>query len=233
MNGRTAMRSKKQSRRVAAWIYAVINPIIASLEREISLLDSGNLTWRPYTLRCEMIRTIQEYVDPAQWPNYQDFLAEHPKSVFVPAFKRHDSNVDALNGAAQALFSRLPSWPAFTESVQVALESYEARRASLGPGATSAADMGEGLKEEIAQHLINNSEVLPSHYVISSFWNSEGRARLAPLRNSPEFRPVQQAMKHLLEQSAKLKQALESYRLSLSREYDVPAAPIPGAAFEE
>lgn len=227
------MRAKKQPRRVAAWIYAVINPIIASLEREISLLDSGNLTWRAYTLRCEMIKTVQEYVDAAQWPNYQDFLAEHPKSAFVPAFKRHDSNVDALNNAARALFSRLPSWPAFADSVRTALESYEARRASLGPQATAIADMGRGLNEEIAQHLINNSQILPSHYVISSFWNSEGGARLASLRNSPEFRPVQQATEHLLEQSAKLKQALEAYRLSLSREYDVPAAPVPGAAFEQ
>jgi len=71
------MAQRKQSRRVAAWIYVVINPIIDSLQRELSFLNSGNLTWRSRTNQCELIKTIQEYVDPGQWPNYQVFLAEY------------------------------------------------------------------------------------------------------------------------------------------------------------
>lgn len=231
MSRRTVLPPKKQSRRVAAWIYAVINPIIDSLQREILLLDSGNLTWRSYSSRCEMIKPIQEYVDSTQWPNYQDFLEEHPKSIFVPGFKQHDMILDVLNSASQALFSRLLSWPAFLDSLQVALNAYEGRRESLGPTAQPLVDAGE-VKEEVAQHLINNSQTLPSHYVISSFWNSEGRARLSSLRNDATFRPVHESRTNLLKHSAKLKRALEAYRLSLSRDYDVPAAPVPGVPLE-
>ena len=226
------MPPKKQFRRVAAWIYAVINPIIDSLQRELSLLDSGNLTWRAYSRRCEMIRTIQEYVDSTQWPNYQDFLAEHPDSAFVPGFKHHDSRLDALNTAAQVLFDRMLSWPDFLDSVQAAFTTYENQRASLGPLAQSLSDMGKDVQEEVAQHLINNTQVLPSHYVISRFWNSVGMNLLA-FRNRPEFQPLHQSRDSLLEHSAKLKRALESYRLSLSRSYDVPAAPVPGIPSEE
>jgi hypothetical protein len=226
------MPPKKQARRVAAWIYAVVNPIIDSLQREISLLEMGNLTWRAYSGRSEMIRTIQEYVDSTQWPNYQDFLAEHPRSVFIPGFKQHDSEVDALNNVAHALFARLLSWPAFLDLVQSGLTAYENRRSTLGPRAKPIEEMGEGVKEELAQYLVNNVQELPAHYVISSFWNSEGRARLASLRSESTFRPLLQSVKNLLQHSAKLKHALESHRLNLAREYDVPAAPVPGLPLE-
>lgn len=223
---------KKQFRRVAAWIYVVINPVIDSLEREMSLLDSGNLTWRPRTGRCEMIKTIQEYVDSRQWPNYQDFLAEHPKSVFVSGFKQHDSSVEALNNVAQALFSRMLSWPEFLKEVQNALTTYENQRESLGPRAQPLSDMAKDIPEEIAQHVINNVQVLPSHYIISQLWR-EGGSNLLSFRNRPEFGPLDHSKEKLLEHSTKLKQALESFRLTLSRRYDVPAAPVPGLSFEE
>jgi len=209
-----------------------MNPIIGSLERELSLLDSGNLTWRAYSGRCEMIRTTQEYVDSTQWPNYQDFLAEHPKSVFIPGFKRHDSKVGDLDTVAKVLFDRMLSWKDFLDSVDAALKTYESQRGSLGPQAQALTDMRRDVREEAAQHIINNAQLLPSHYVVSAFWNSEGKSLLA-IRNRPEFRDLHQARINLSEISAKLKQALERYRLSLSRDYDVPAAPVPGISFEQ
>jgi len=224
------MPPKKQSRRVAAWIYVVINPIIGSLEREISLLDSGNLTWRAYSRRCEMIKAIQQYVDSTQWPNYEDFVAEHAE--FATKFKHHDSDVDSLNNVAHALFDRLLSFPTFSVLFRAAMESYETRRASLGPRAQSLADMGEGVQEEAVQHLINNVQELPSHYIISPFWNSEGRGRLASLRSDATFLPLIQSKDSVLRHSANLKQELENHRLALSREYDVPAAPVPGVPLE-
>jgi hypothetical protein len=223
---------RKQVRRVAAWIYVVINPIIDGLQRELSLLESANLTWRARTRQCEMIKKIQEYVDSTQWPNYQDFLAEHPRSVFVTGFKQHDSNVEGLNNVAQVLFDRLLSWPEFQKEVQSALTTYENQRASLGPRAQSLSDMGKDIPEEIAQHVINNVQVLPSHYIISQFWNEVG-SNLLSFRNRPEFGPLHQAREKLLQHSTRLKQALESHRLTLSRRYDVPAAPVPGVSFEE
>jgi hypothetical protein len=179
-----------------------------------------------------MIKTIQEYVDSTQWPNYQDFLAEHPKSIFVQGFKQHDSNVEGLNNVAGVLFDRLLSLPDFVNEVKNALKRYEDQRASLGPRAQSLNDMAKDIPEEIAQHLINNVQVLPSHYVISQFWNEVG-SNLLSFRNRPEFLPLHQAREKLLGHSTKLKQALESFRLVLSRRHDVPAAPVPGLSFEE
>ncbi len=226
------MPAKKPSRRVAAWIYAVINPIIDSLQRELTLLDSGNLTWRAHSGRCEMIRTIQEYVDSTQWPNYQDFLGAHPRSFFIPGFKQHDSKVGDLNTAAKVLFDRLISWPEFSTWVDAALTTYETRRASLGPQAPSFIHIRDDVRKEVAMHLINNVQTLPSHYVISPFWNFE-RNSLLTFRNRPEFRDLHRASESLSEISAKVKLALESFRLSLSRDYDVPAAPVPGVSLEE
>jgi hypothetical protein len=226
------MPQKKQSRRVAAWIYAVINPIINSLERELSLLDSGNLTWRPHLGRCEMIRTIQEYVDSAQWPNYQDFLAEHPNSVFRPGFDQHDSDVRTLNTVAQELFNRMLSWSKFSDALDVALGTYERQRASLDPQFPMLVHTAKDVPKLAAEYVINNAQTLPSHYTISAFWNLLGKELIA-FRNLPEFQALHRCKDRLAENSSKLKQALESYRLSLSRDYDVPAAPVPGLSFEE
>jgi hypothetical protein len=232
MSRRVDLPPKKQSRRVAAWIYAVINPIIDSLQRELSLLDSGNLTWRSQTGRCEVIRTIQEYVDPTQWPNYQDFVAEHPKSLFAQGFNLHDSRLEGLNTAAKALFDRMLSWRHFSDSVDAALAAYESQRPSLGLQAPSFTSIREDVPKIAAEYLINNAQTLPSHYLISPFWNSAGKDLLA-FRSLPQFQPLHRSRDSLAEHSARLRQMLEGYRLSLSRDYDIPAAPVPGIFFEE
>lgn len=179
-----------------------------------------------------MIKTIQEYVDSTQWPNYQDFLAEHRKSPFIGGFNQHDSNVEGLNNAAQVLFDRMLTWPDFLDSVQKALASYENQRASLGPQTPSLVHTAREIPKEVALHLINNAQVLPSHYVLSQFWNEVG-SDLLSFRNRPEFHSLHASREKLLERSTKLKQALESFRLNLSRRHDVPAAPVPGVSFEE
>jgi len=232
MANRLDVPPRKQFRRVAAWIYAVLNPIVDSLQRELSFLDSGNLTWRSRTNQCEMIRTIQEYVDSTQWPNYQDFLAEHRTSSMTPIFQKHDSNLEKVNTAANAVFIWMVNSRIFLDSFEAALTQYDSQRTSLGRPTESFADTKKDVREEAAQHVINNIPTLPSHYVISAFWNLTGR-NLLTLRNAPEFQPLHRSRDKLLETSAKLKMVLESYRLSLSRRYDVPAAPVPGVPFEE
>jgi hypothetical protein len=232
MNRRAEVSPKKQVRRVAAWIYAVINPIIDCLERELALLESGNLTWRPHTGRCEMIRSMQEYVDSTQWPNYQTFLAEHPNSVFIPAFTQHDSEVLKLEVVAQLLFKQLLSSPEFLAAVNEAVNGYESQKASLGPQAPTLTHTRGEIPKMAAEYLVNNLQALPSHYLISAFWNSTGKSLIA-FRNNPEFAPLHRSEGRLSEISAKAKVALESYHLDLSRSYDVPAAPVSGISFEE
>ncbi|HEV2490852.1 MAG TPA: hypothetical protein VGT03_13685 [Candidatus Acidoferrales bacterium] len=209
-----------------------MNPIIDSLQRELLLLDSGDMTWRPQTGRCETIRTIQEYVDPTQWPNLQDFLAEHSHSIFIPRIQQHDSKLEELNAVANLIFNRILSWGQFLDEVSAALEKYESQRASLGPQAPSFIHMREEIPKIVAEYLINNRQSLPSHYVISPFWNFAGKSIIA-FRNLPEFGSLHRLRDGLSEVSAKLKQELESHRLTLSRTHDVPAAPFPGVSFEE
>ena len=124
------------------------------------------------------------------------------------------------------------SWEQFLVSAEAALNTYESEKASLGPRAASLIDTRNDIPKMAAEYLINNAQTLPSHYVISAFWNSAGKNLLA-FRNLPEFQPLHRCKDNLGEGSAKLKQVLESYRLTLSRDYDVPAAPVPGISFEE
>ena len=225
------MAQRKQSRRIAAWIYVVINPIIDSLGRELSFLNSANLTWRARTGQSEIIKNIQEYVDPGQWPNYQVFVVEYKNSPLLAGFKRHDSNLEAVSTTAKNVYLWLINSNMFTEMFEASLKQYESQRPSMGPAAQSLVDMKQTVREEVAQHVVNNVANLPSHYVVSWFWNFSGKNFLA-LRSSPEFQPLHRSTEKLLETSVRLKQILEAFRLTLSREYDVPAAPVPGISFE-
>lgn len=195
------------------------------------MLNSENLTWRFRTNRCEIIRTTQEYVDPEQWPNYQIFLAEYKASPVIQGFRQHDSNVEQVNTAAKEVFLWLINSNTFSNMFESALKQYEAQRASMGFPAQSLIDSKQDVLKEVAQHIINNVSNLPSHYVISAFWNSTGRTLLS-VRTAHEFRPLHQSMDGLLKNSSKLKKWLEAFRLALSRDYDIPAAPVPGISFE-
>ena len=215
----------RQGRRVAAWIYAVMNPIIESLERETGLLERGNFTWRSNSKRCEYIRTIQEYVDSKQWPNYKDFLLEHENAIFVKTFAEHDDELKRVNSAAQEVYQGVMSWRQFSETVESLLDSYESKKASE-PQWPSYNLVRKELVQVAAENVINNLQSLPSHYTYSFFWNYAGQ-QLLQFRNPPNFPNLHGAQAQLREISSALKGGLEDHRLNLSRNYDVPAAPVP------
>jgi hypothetical protein len=220
---------KRQSRRVAAWIYVVLNPIIELLQREVELLDRGSLTWRFTSGRCEFLRVIQEYVDSTQWPNYYDFAAEHP--AFIKGFKQHDDHLEKVNSSAAQTYNWLLSLDDFSETIKKLASQYNDQPMSRTfPGGSLGS--GEELAKYCAEYLINNLRELPSHYSLSGFWNSSN-GPLLTFRNTPRFKLLEKTTEQLLASSNRLKSALESRRLALSREYDVPAAPVPGIAFNE
>jgi hypothetical protein len=66
----------QHSKRVEAWVYAVLNPLIENLGREIFLLSKGNLSWRFYSRKCEYIHPTSDYIGISQRPNYEDFIAD-------------------------------------------------------------------------------------------------------------------------------------------------------------
>ena len=226
----TDKESPRQERRVAAWIYVVINPIVEALGHELEFLKRGNLTWRSTTKRCEYIRAIQEYVDSNQWPNYKDFLSESENAIFIKTFPLHDSDLSDVNSAAEEVYRGLLSWTAFSEEVYRLLEVYESRRTS-NPQMPSFNLEREELVQVAAENIINNLESLPRHYVYSPFWNLASKD-LLPFRNLPHFPRLHEVQAQLHKVSSVLKGALEDHRLNLSRKYDVPAARVPGLPIE-
>jgi hypothetical protein len=202
-----------------------MNPVIDSLQREIMLVDTGNLTWRSSSGRCEFIKPIQEYVDVRQWPNYYDYQAEN--SFFLKKFEEHDVNLGALSVEAKAIYDWLLSWNEFSSAVEGRLGAYENQRPALGPQFPSFVNSRADLPKVAAENVINNNRSLPSHYVFAPFWNFASRDLLL-YRNHAMFERLHSLRTSLSQISSALKRGLEDHRLSLSREFDVPAAPVPG-----
>ncbi len=225
---RSATIPKTQSRRVAAWIYVVINPVVDSLDRELRLLNAENLTWRLNLGRCESIHSIQEYVEVVQWPNFQDFQAEH--DIFLKTFSQHDAHLKSVNDRAQRVFDWLTSRPEFSRVIAELMEGNENAKLSTNPPPPFNNSRPEVLKMA-AENVINNIPTLPVHYLFAPFWNLAA-SYLLPFRNLPEFVPLHDARAKLREISSGLKQGLEDQRLSFSRKFDIPAAPVPGLSLE-
>jgi hypothetical protein len=208
---------------VAAWIYAVINPIIDGLEREQGFLQSGNLTWRYYSQRCEYILPIRGYLEGNQGPNYSDFLAENPSCR--ESFRVYDESVEAVNNSASAIYGWLLSGDQLAQGLAVSLNEYEARRTS-GPRLADMRYEQADLPKFAAEYLINNIQSLPSHYLLWRFWEIASGS-LLPLRELNNFDPLRRSVQVLRQQSQAVKKDLEDLRLEFSRVYDLPAAPIP------
>jgi len=229
MSDRTEATPRKQFRRAAAWIYAVINPIIDSLQRELTSLDTGNLAWRASSGRSEFIKPIQEYVDFGQWPNFSDYQVEH--SLFSTTFKQHDEDLRSLNEAAKVIYDWLLSSKEFLSDVEAELSAYESQRPAMGPQFPSFNNSRADLPRVCAENVINNTDNLPPHYLFAPFWNFASK-RLLVYRSLPIFESLHFSRAKLGQVSSALKAALEEHRLALSREFDVPAAPVPGLSFD-
>ena len=202
----------------------VVNPILESLERELLLLERGNLTWRANRNKCEYIGTVREYVDSRQWPNYKDFLVENRQ--FSASFDLHDSVLEKAGSAAKNIYDMLMPDDQFSRAVEDLLHRYEEHRTAAGPHLPSYIHAREELLKVAAENLINNLQSLPSHYTYSFIWNFGGK-EMFPFRNLAVFAPLYQAVAELNRVSSQLKADLETHRLDLSRKHDVPAAPVP------
>jgi hypothetical protein len=219
------------SRRVQVWVYAVINPLIEALQREVALLRRGDLSWRSYSTSCEYIRVIYQYVEPSQYPNYEDFLADNPD--FKKEFEEHDAQVSKIESDITYFVSGLLESQVFQERVRDTLEAYElsARGDALRPKLDG---MKDRLPNVVAELLVNRAKTLPSHYVVHKYWE-EFRKRFEPVEELFElhqkgklrWQVLEGAAAALRETSAKLEDRLKHHRQFLCREYDIPFAPYP------
>ena len=214
----------QHSRRVQAWVYAIMNPLIESLRRETRLLGEGNLSWRAYSKRCEYIRPIPEYIESSQWPNYVDFLADQVNAGFRERFERHDHQVCDVESTASRFFIGLTDSDEFQKQVEDALQKYLA----AARGNPQYPDLGtiRDLARVVAENLINRADHLPPHYMTHKFWE-DYRGRFSHYHNPPSFQELDQAAIALHESSKNLLSDLEGHRRDLCVTYDIPAAPIP------
>jgi hypothetical protein len=221
-----------RANRVQAWVYAILNPVIVSVRRELQLLEKGNVSWRFYSKKCEYIRPVAEYIDGNQLPNLEDFLTDFLNEGFKARIDAHDSAVFAVEAAASTFFNGLMRSARFLEDVTKAFDEYKLG-AHNKPQYPDPDSIERDLPKYVAEYLINRTELLPSHYLIHKFWE-EFRSRFE--HSAKEFEPYQQresfqALKrsvHTLKDTSKeLLAALEARRYWLCSTYDIPAAPIP------
>lgn len=218
------------SKRVEAWVYSVLNPLIEAFRREQLLLERGDLSWRAYSGSCEYIRTAEEYLDPAQVPNLEDFLADPLNLGFASDFSQHDDAVRRLESAAEEFYSRLMASDLFLKQVRDLLKESGAEPSRIArPSSTTITE--EDLAKYVAEYLINNTKDLPAHYVTHGFWaqNRESFLRMVnefeAYQERKSFQTLQHAAKDLKAVSGSLLRRLEEHRRYLCISFDIPAAP--------
>jgi len=220
------------SKRIEAWIYTVLNPLIESLRREVFLLEKGNLTWRSYSRKCEYLQPISEYIDFEHHPNYEDFLTDSLNVGFEERFSSHDQAVVHVENVAGRFFDTIMNEPKFRDLIKRSLEEYEAAATVEHPSLIS---MQQELPKAIAENLVNRADALPAHYAMHKFWQghkdslhamvSDGDP-LHPTREQTWFRAIDKTTADLKACSDELLKKLLDHRSHLCRTFDIPFAPI-------
>jgi len=214
------------SRRVEAWIYSVLNPVMDGVRREQFLLKSGNLSWRLYSRGFEYLAPVAQYVDSAQQPNLEDFLEDPENEGFEARFRQHDHALAELETATNRLFDYLLHWEPFSKAVSNAYQEYVA----TPNGSDLAASTMDALTvtKFVAEYLINKVENLQQHYMLNGFW-SENRDRFRALFDGAELssqrEPFIQGSGDLSKVSDALSIQLKEHRRRLCTTFDIPAAP--------
>ncbi|MBI3605331.1 MAG: hypothetical protein HY202_04815 [Nitrospirae bacterium] len=211
---------KKGARRVEAWIYTVINPLIESLKIESTFLEDKNWTYRYTTNNLEFIFPLEQYLGSAFLPNFEDFLKAHPR--IEQRRKKHEDLRAALSEHCRLVFNHLIDLQDFENKVNSSLKRYEHESQQEYPG--GAVPRGD-FKKLVAQYVLNQIKELPEHYTTSKFWSSFGREFLE-FRAYTGFGELETSGDRLKEEDDSLVSALEKLRFRLCKEYDVPAAPV-------
>jgi hypothetical protein len=222
----------QHSKRVEAWVYAVLNPLIESLQRESFLLSKGNLSWRFYSRRCEYIHPIRDYVRIDQRPNYEDFVSDPLNTGFLERFEAHDRALAEVELSASRFSNGLIHADLFVEKMQESLKEYESI-ARGNPLYSYDESMRESLPRAVAELLVNRIDALPEHYGTAKFWGKYrdkfdlSGQEFEPYGQREPFQALVQARAALKDVSHKLLLDLNGHRQLLCRTYDIPAAPIP------
>jgi len=206
------------SRRVASWIYDVLNVFIEALEIEAGLLSRGNATWRFYNQDLEHIRPLAAHLDRDGRHIFRDLITAHPE--LVEKISTHDALRTQLVRAATDAYRDALASDAIHEAVEDARRRFLANVPGAIPTGAFAAEKHVDL---VIEHLINEIEELPSHYTDAEFWRAHGKE----LRSFsvPSMLAVKRARAELLSYDQATLKWLEDFSYELCQQYDIPAAP--------
>lgn len=203
------------SRRVAAWVYTVINPLIEALKVEKSFLKEKNWTWRYETKNLEFILPLEGYIDSASLPNFEGFLKAYPE--VERKRKKHEEFRVALSENCRIAFDYLIELKTFQDKVSSSCSTY----GEYPGGTVSERDFAK----LIAQYIVNHIKDLPGYYTTSKFW-ARYEHEFSQFRTGKEFEKLESAGKQLENNDEKLLARLKDLRSTLCKQYDVPDAPI-------
>jgi len=211
---------KIAARRVEAWLYTVITPLIEALKIEKTFLKGKNWTWRYYTKSLEFILPLERYVDSASLPNFEDFFLAKP--TIERMRKKHEDLRAALSEECRSAFEYLVA----LEDFQVKVTSSRSEFVEYPGGAVPEADF----HKLVAQHVVNNIQDLPEYYTTSKFW-AKFREQFLRYRTGENFARLDEAGKELEDDDDRILTTLMKLRVTLCQEYDVPAAPVSASSY--
>lgn len=224
-------KKKRTEQQVAAWLYAVVAPVVNGLTQEDYFLSVQKApTWRFRPRKCEFLHRIPEYVDVSQHPTLAQFRRYNPAEAKLA--DKHDAGLNGLEAAATAAHAGLLALPAFRALVQRVEGEVSDWRGAYGP--QDAANL-------FAQDVINwaHTPEPPDHYTDAKAWKRFGPEALALREDqavTPAFARLDEAHAALAVTTRRLKKRLEELRDELSDAFGLPPAPVtlssPPGSFE-
>jgi hypothetical protein len=218
------LKARIGPRIVRAWFDTVINPLIESLESELTLAVKGNWTWRFQPPSLELIRPARRYLERTAVASFDQICGLESETNAMT--QSHDDAVKNVFESVATLHNALIASQTFTGLC----DSLWDPDALLAAGLRDIQDIiGASPLEDrysiIAQYIVNNVGDLPNYYTTAKFWNRH-RAALMGALDGPEIRPHHESLAHAgrrLEGTTQgLLRRLKDLRLRLSLEHDVP-----------
>ena len=202
----------KPHRRVEAWIYTAINPVIEALRDEAAALREGYLGWRGGPGYALVVRPIRERLAYQHLPNLDDLLDERPE--LEAQLARHDELAVRLGRLAASRHRQMLGNDGFRARANAAF-------ALVSPGVRAP----ESLLGAIADLLINHGGDLDAHAEMRELV-ARDPALLPDLAPYAKDAELDGAARELAKFAEDLGQRFRELRRRLCREYDLPAAPV-------
>ncbi len=218
-----ALEGKVGPRIIRSWFDTVINPILADLKHEESLLVLRNWTWRVPPGHLESLRRVEESPWQVSVDNLEQFICFYPQVADL--IERHDRERSELEEACSALHSAL----SLSKTLKDAYEKAKSDNSPTDQETPINAVLLRGTDEQhldlLAQYVVNTADELPGYYVYSPVWNKYSAEFLVALQDpaiSPMRASVVEGGEKLLKTVGDLIALLKETRARLSLWFDVP-----------